>query len=161
MLSVFEFLDEFSGRLRGAGVRFAITSGMACVRYGLQQTTKDSDWIVEPYDLKIEAAIRAGRMIWESVNRERYRLYQREWKAFYRRWQSEPEWHRPTVEPFAQQHARLMSAAGRYELPCDPFAAAGSRNELFQRGLERASVLANRKPSDMLALAPPITEILP
>lgn len=48
MPTVFEFLEEFSARLRGAGIRFAITSGMACVRYGLQQNTKDSDWIIEP-----------------------------------------------------------------------------------------------------------------
>ena len=37
-------------RLRGAGIRFAITSGMACVHYGLQQTTKDSDWVILPED---------------------------------------------------------------------------------------------------------------
>jgi hypothetical protein len=51
MQTVFDFLNEFRDLLRGAGIRFAITSGMACVRYGLQQTTKDSDWIVEPDDL--------------------------------------------------------------------------------------------------------------
>ncbi len=37
--------------MRAAGVRCAITSGMACVYYGLQQTTKDTDWIVDPADL--------------------------------------------------------------------------------------------------------------
>lgn len=48
MQSPLEFLDVFRGDLRAAGLRFAITSGMACVRYGLQQTTKDSDWILPP-----------------------------------------------------------------------------------------------------------------
>lgn len=48
MQSPLEFLDAFRGDLRAAGLRFAITSGMACVRYGLQQTTKDSDWILPP-----------------------------------------------------------------------------------------------------------------
>jgi hypothetical protein len=46
------FLYVFRDLLRDAGIRFAITSGMACVYYGLQQTTKDSDWIVDPADLE-------------------------------------------------------------------------------------------------------------
>jgi hypothetical protein len=41
-----DFLKIFAGNLREAGIPFAITSGMACVHYGLQQTTKDSDWII-------------------------------------------------------------------------------------------------------------------
>jgi hypothetical protein len=41
-----EFLAVFRDRLAKAGIRFAITSGMACVHYGLQQNTKDSDWII-------------------------------------------------------------------------------------------------------------------
>jgi hypothetical protein len=45
------FLKVFAGQLRAANIRFAITSGMACVHYGLQQTTKDSDWIIAPDDL--------------------------------------------------------------------------------------------------------------
>lgn len=45
------FLYRFRDLLREAGIRSAITSGMACVYYGLQQTTKDSDWIVAPDDL--------------------------------------------------------------------------------------------------------------
>ena len=39
-----DFLRIFAGQLRQAGIPFAITSGMACVHYGLQQNTKDSDW---------------------------------------------------------------------------------------------------------------------
>lgn len=45
------FLEQFRSELHAAGVRFAITSGQACVYFGIQQTTKDSDWIVEPEDL--------------------------------------------------------------------------------------------------------------
>ena len=47
------FLTSFRKRLSTAGIRFAITSGQACVYYGIQQTTKDSDWIVEPDDLEM------------------------------------------------------------------------------------------------------------
>lgn len=42
MQTPLEFLHLFRTELRAAGIRFAITSGMACVRYGLQQTTKDN-----------------------------------------------------------------------------------------------------------------------
>lgn len=46
-----EFLNVFREELRSTGIPFAITSGMACIRYGLQQTTKDSDWIVAAAEL--------------------------------------------------------------------------------------------------------------
>src|SRR5436190_22709803 len=51
MSAPFDFLKLFARRLRAANIHFFITSGMACVHYGLQQTTKDSDWIVEPEDV--------------------------------------------------------------------------------------------------------------
>lgn len=51
MSTPLEFLYHFRDLLREHGIRFAITSGMACVYYGLQQNTKDSDWIIEPADL--------------------------------------------------------------------------------------------------------------
>jgi hypothetical protein len=41
-----DFLKIFVSELRTEGISFAITSGMACVHYGLQQNTKDSDWII-------------------------------------------------------------------------------------------------------------------
>ncbi len=46
-----DFLYHFRDLLRDEGIRFAITSGMACVYYGLQQNTKDSDWIIHPDDI--------------------------------------------------------------------------------------------------------------
>lgn len=52
MTAPLDFLKDFAARMRGAGIRFAITSGMACVHYGIQQTTKDSDWIIPPEDLE-------------------------------------------------------------------------------------------------------------
>src|SRR4051794_16486879 len=50
MSAPLDFLRNFAGHLRSAGIRFAITSGMACVHYGLQANTKDSDWIILPED---------------------------------------------------------------------------------------------------------------
>jgi hypothetical protein len=51
MSAPLDFLKIFAGQLRENGISFAITSGMACVRYGLQQITKDSDWIIPGEDL--------------------------------------------------------------------------------------------------------------
>lgn len=52
MSAPLDFLGIFAGQLRAAGISFAITSGMACVHYGLQQNTKDSDWIIPAEDLE-------------------------------------------------------------------------------------------------------------
>ena len=70
-----DFLRVFADRLRSAGIPFAITSGMACVHYGLQQTTKDSDWIIpagaiEPFrELleKLEGAMPPWRVSYRQV----------------------------------------------------------------------------------------------
>ncbi|MEZ5305467.1 MAG: hypothetical protein R3F11_33220, partial [Verrucomicrobiales bacterium] len=47
-----DFLYHLRDSFREDGIRFAITSGMACVYYGLQQYTKTSDWIIHPDDLE-------------------------------------------------------------------------------------------------------------
>jgi hypothetical protein len=52
MSAPLDFLGIFAGHLRSAGIPFAITSGMACVHYGLQQNTKDSDWIIPAENLE-------------------------------------------------------------------------------------------------------------
>ena len=51
MITPLEFLYHFRDLLRERGIRFAVTSGMACVHCGLQPSTKASDWIIEPADL--------------------------------------------------------------------------------------------------------------
>lgn len=45
-----EFFRSFQTLLRGRSIAGVLTSGMACVEYGLQQNTKDTDWIVHPDD---------------------------------------------------------------------------------------------------------------
>ncbi len=42
------FYRTFQSLLRGRAIEGVLTSGMACVEYGLQQNTKDTDWIVAP-----------------------------------------------------------------------------------------------------------------
>lgn len=62
-MTSFDFLEWLCGQLRANGVRFAITSGQACVHFGLQQTTKDSDWIIPPDDLN---GLRQMLIGWEA-----------------------------------------------------------------------------------------------
>lgn len=115
----------------------------------------------EPDDLRLEAAIRAERLIWECVNRERCHLYQREWKAFFRRWQEQPGWRWPVSESFAAQHARLVAAAEACQLPCSPLDEGEGRPGLLRRAAARAAVLANLDPARIEALTPPLSELLP
>jgi hypothetical protein len=309
-----DFLDIMRERLRRAGIRFALTSGMACVHYGLQQNTKDSDWIIDPNDLesfrallisfetdrppgrvsyrsifgapleteflahgwtshvsvwdtpdspehkvdlfskpprvqrvetepgdddwasrhvvaqmkktdrdkdwpmvdglgwqltnlgrpecllhlqdpvkliaawqsteaslreaaavrrpllrrletetdadRLSGFIRLERLIWESVNQERYGLFERAWKDFYRRWKKEAGWQWPTVESFTAQHARLGDAVRRLGLPADPLRLAG-RDEIVDRGLRRAATRGIQPLEMVLSLAPPPSELMP
>jgi hypothetical protein len=54
-MSPLDFLAWLRVELRDAGIHFAITSGQACVYYGIQQTTKDSDWIIALDDVHVQA----------------------------------------------------------------------------------------------------------
>jgi hypothetical protein len=51
MSAPLDFVRIFAAHLRQADIGCAITSGMACVHYGLQQITKDTDWIIPADDL--------------------------------------------------------------------------------------------------------------
>lgn len=140
MQSPLEFLDAFRGDLRAAGLRFAITSGMACVRYGLQQTTKDSDWILPPDQADPLRAVFAHRESALPAWTIRYRSIfgaplEAEWLAG--GWTS---------------HLAIRTEAGGA-----PPAGGGT----LAAGLARAAVLANIEPARLAALAPPIEEMLP
>jgi hypothetical protein len=51
MRSPLLFCRTLQSLLRDRGIEHALTSGTACVEYGLQQNTKDSDWIIRPAPL--------------------------------------------------------------------------------------------------------------
>jgi hypothetical protein len=51
MSSPIDFYRAFQSLLRGRGIAGVLTSGMACVEYGLQQNTKDTDWIIASDDI--------------------------------------------------------------------------------------------------------------
>ncbi|MDX2225997.1 MAG: hypothetical protein SFY92_02690 [Verrucomicrobiae bacterium] len=52
MTTPLQFYRLFRDLLREQGVRALLTSGMACVEYGIQETTKDTDWIIHPDDFE-------------------------------------------------------------------------------------------------------------
>ncbi len=108
----------------------------------------------------LDAWIRLERLIWETVNKERYRPYQAAWKEFYRRWRADDAFEWPTVEPIREQHERLVEAARRFELVPDPLGVEG-RERLYERALERVLVRGNSDMARVTRVRPPIEEILP
>lgn len=62
------FIAWLRAELRKSGIRMALTSGQACVHYGIQQTTKDSDWIVQPEDIE---RLRQFLASWDCGDRQR------------------------------------------------------------------------------------------
>jgi len=304
------FIQWFRRELHAAGVRFAITSGQACVYFGLQQTTKDSDWIIEPDDLsllrsvladaessgefrvsyravcgapldqaflgngwtshltmtdsdadehhldffgkaprvrelerdavdpdfasrllvaqmkktdrekdwpfvfalgrqamamgdvrgvlhgqeadwlidawsqvpedsrvglirqrpllglidtqphRLRRAIVIEKHVWGSINRERYSVYQRSWKEFYRQWRREPGFQWPRQIPFLEQHARLDEAAGRYSLPQLPLDDSARHAALATARADAAEILA-ASDEELENIVPPLEVLLP
>ncbi|MCX6868597.1 MAG: hypothetical protein NTV46_20800 [Verrucomicrobia bacterium] len=51
MATPIQFYRDFQAMMREHCIRHVLTSGMACVEYGIQHNTKDTDWIIHPDDL--------------------------------------------------------------------------------------------------------------
>lgn len=111
-------------------------------------------------DAQLERLLLIERQIWQCVNRERYGLYQKEWKAFYRRWQTASDWAWPVGDPFWRQHQLVMNASAAYALPEKPIQDEAHRRRLYELGLQRAAALTGASPSEM-QVQPPISAILP
>jgi hypothetical protein len=57
MASPIQFYRNFQALMQRHGIRHVLTSGMACVEYGIQQNSKDTDWIIHPEDLEMLVAM--------------------------------------------------------------------------------------------------------
>jgi hypothetical protein len=110
--------------------------------------------------MQLERLLLIERQIWQCVNRERYGVYQKEWKAFYRRWQAALDWAWPVSEPFWMQHERIVKAAARFGLPDEPIRGDEHRHQLYELGIQRAAALTGASPFE-LTVKPPIQIILP
>jgi hypothetical protein len=161
MQTPLDFLNTFRVELRASGIRFAITSGMACVHYGLRQTTKDSDWIVPPDQVEKVRSLFVRHEASLPPWAVRYRSIfgaplEAEWLAG--GWTSHLSVRTEGGGP--DQHAFVVAAARRHDLPPAPLTAA-VRVAVYDAGLARAAVLANLEPIEIATLAPPIEEMLP
>ena len=112
-------------------------------------------------DLHLERLLLVEEMLWQCVNRERYLLYQRAWKDFYRAWQQDRVGEWPTSEPFLQQHQRVREAVRRYGLPAAPLATVAARQAIYDRGQARAVALVAATPQEIETIAVPLDIILP
>jgi len=84
--SPLQFYRTFRTLMQEHGIRHVLTSGMACVEYGIQQTTKDTDWIVHPGNL--------SKLI-DMLQELEGGLTGRNWRIAYR-----PLFGAPLVEPY-------------------------------------------------------------
>lgn len=112
-------------------------------------------------DGRLERLLLVEQMLWQCVNRERYLVYQRAWKDFYRTWQQDRVGEWPTSEPFLRQHDRVCDAVRRHGLPAAPLAAVEARQSVYDRGLGRAATLTAATPEELETVAMPLDTILP
>jgi hypothetical protein len=112
-------------------------------------------------DLRLERLLLVEGMLWQCVNRERYLVYQRAWKEFYRSWQQDRIGEWPTSEPFLQQHRRVCDAARQHGLPPAPLGSADARQAVYDRGRARAQALAAATREEMETVAVPLDAMLP
>jgi hypothetical protein len=108
----------------------------------------------------LHAWLRLERIVWETINQERYGLYTAAWKGFYRRWRASDDFAWPTAERFPVQHRRVREAAALYGLSVDPLGAV-SREVLYARALRRAAVRADSTLEKIAQVQPPLAETLP
>ena len=112
-------------------------------------------------DLRLERLLLVEEMLWQCVNRERYMVYQRAWKDFYRAWQQDRVGEWPTAEPFLQQHERVCDAVRGHGLPPAPLDTVADRQAIYDRGLTRAAAIVAATPQEMETIAMPLDIILP
>jgi hypothetical protein len=109
----------------------------------------------------LERLLLVEQMLWQCVNRERYLVYQRAWKDFYREWQRDRIGEWPTAEPLLQQHRRVCEAARAHGLPPAPLATEAARRAIYDRGRDRAASLVAASPAELALVAMPLDTILP
>ena len=109
----------------------------------------------------LERLLLIEQKIWETINRERYRIYQHEWKEFYRRWQRDAVGEWPISHPFASQHPALCEAVVKFELPPYPIALQTARESIYDKGIARTMALTSATAEEISLVAMPLEAILP
>lgn len=112
----------------------------------------------EPHRLR--RAIAIEKQLWVSVNRERYGVYQRKWKDFYRKWRREPGFRWPPNISFDQQQHRLDEAARKHQLPMAPLDDFVRQEALAKARADAGEILV-ASDEELAQITPPLEAFLP
>jgi len=112
-------------------------------------------------ELKLAKCLAVERMIWEQVNKQRYRRYQTEWKEFLRRWKSQNDAVWPVACSFPQQHQLLCDATAHHKLPADPLGGTAERRILVEQAWQAVAEVFDNQQDLIQRLTPPLDELLP
>jgi len=116
--------------------------------------------LIDTQPRQLRRAIVIEKQVWGSINRERYGVYQRSWKQFYRQWRREPDFQWRRRIPFREQHAALEEAACRYALPNVPLDDSARRAALVKARADAAEILA-ASDEELDNTVPPLEVLLP
>jgi hypothetical protein len=117
--------------------------------------------ILDTGSMKLVKALAIERMIWEQVNKQRYRRYQAEWKEFLRCWRSHPGYCWPAPLGFPEQHALLRTVVANHHLPCNPLGDQAGRQALVDQALLAVAEVFDSQDATIAGLVPPLEELLP
>ncbi len=185
MSTPLEFLKVFAARLSQARVGYAITSGMACVFYGLQQTTKDSDLVIALNDLPRFLELLGDlehemppwrvsyRVVFGAPLKADYMAHG--WTSHFSLWDRADSYEHhvdlfckpprvarvetgPENDAFASRH--MVAQMKHTDRERDPIGAIG-REVLYERALRRAVVRADSTAEKMAKVQPALAEVLP
>ncbi len=145
---------------------------------------QDADWLVETWNTipeneraelirwrpllgsidsephRLRRAIAIEKQLWVSINRERYGVYKRTWKDFFRKWRREADFRWPPKTSFDEQHHMLSLAARKYKLPMDPLKDSARLEALAQSRADAAEILL-ASDEELARIAPPLEVLLP
>jgi hypothetical protein len=112
-------------------------------------------------ELKLAKCLAVERMLWEQVNKQRYRRYQTEWKDFLRRWKTETDHAWPVATSFPQQQQLLCEATAVHQLPPNPLGGAVERQILIEQAWQAVAEVFDNQQDLIQRLTPPMDELLP
>lgn len=109
----------------------------------------------------LERLLFIEQTLWSTINRERYGIYQHEWKEFYRRWQKDQVGAWPSSETFSRQHACLITDVRQHQLPQQPLGTYENKIDLYERALQKTKKLLAATDKEISYVRMPLGEVLP
>ena len=116
---------------------------------------------LETGGIAVAKALAIERLIWEQVNKQRYRRYQHEWKDFLRRWSNDSDHQWPVSLPCAEQHEMLCQAVVHHHLPANPLGGQAARQLLVESAWHSVVEVFDGQQALVEQLTPPLGDLLP